>query len=276
MQTNVRCGCGSVIPTADAAPGSRVPCPGCARPFYVGGAHTMRDQRRSRLAMPALVLGLLPITAPLGLLLGIVATLRIGFSAGRRTGIPAALGGAAAGAAWTWGGAMLAAHLLAPSTPAAIATLSPAEQIMTVTLRTIGAAELEYYYKFEERFDVDDEGGGPRFWTADVAGLCFVRDKAGGPANLISPTLALADAAPLGWDEIPKKTAPSGGYAYRVLDPDADIRAGIIVLALPEAGGVTGVLSVTAQGYAVYTKHTDGVVPAAWPADPEAEGWVRR
>ena len=282
MQTNIRCGCGSIIPAAGAPPGSRVPCPGCARPFYVGGAHSMRDQRRSRLATPAMILGLLPVTAPAGALLGAVAALRIGFSAGRRTGMAAALLGAGGGLLWTWLALAVAlpALLAKPAEGPAVAVLSPSEQIMTVNLRSIGTAQLEYYYKYDERYDVDDDGRGPRFWTVDVAGLHFVTDKTEKPASLIPIALALADAAPLGWDEIPGKTVPASGYAYRVLDPQADPQAGVIVVAIPQPLGagatVTGVMTVTTQGYAVYSKDTGGAIPAPWPADPGAAGWTRR
>ena len=275
MLAELRCTCGTQIPTEGVEPGSTIHCPGCGNPFYVPGIHTMREQKGSVLALIAMIGGLLPCTFILGPILGVIALFRIGASGGTLTGKGFAWTGTIAGMFWTAG--FVALLLVIPQMLRK--EISKNETGMYAALVKISHAQKKY---LQQSGDPEDPEVPLEYWIDDVAGLYYEFDIDGeAPMELIPKAIADADADPRG-DYGSGAPTPYSGYLFKAIDPmyievDGEEKPTFAVCAYPAEYGLTGVLTVImSQTGLVWVKDNTGDGPVeTWPVELIADGWTR-
>lgn len=257
MEPQILCACGTPIAISGVPPGTSVPCPGCGKPFYRAGR---REEPVGALPTVAMVLGLIPCTGLLGLILGVVAVCRGGGSR--------AWTGAVAGLFWS---------ILAVVGAIVVPRLGPDPRVANETsaldaVNRIGIAQHNYYTSYSTE---GDPKARPHFWFFDVAGLHYAPNPAGQNLNLIPRTLADADATDPGrWPGQPNPPRPYSGYLVRRVDVEGE---GFAVCAYPVEYGVTGTLTFIRNDKGLtYARDTGGSPPAAWPTNPVGEGWLAR
>lgn len=151
----------------------------------------------------------------------------------------------------------------------------------------IAEVSLQFIRTAEETFKNSDSdaNGVADYWTRDVAGLHFLKDRSGQAIFLIDPATAAAD--PDGAARYGLTAAPKNGYFFKMMVSDQEggvyqkddgktNKARYGVCAYPAAPGATGRFTfITNESGKTWKKDTQGKPVDKWPGkDPSQEGWA--
>jgi hypothetical protein len=143
------------------------------------------------------------------------------------------------------------------------------ERNASTSLRTIWSAQMEFRRKDPKL---------QAFWKKDIAGL-YAAKADGQPMKLIELSIAAADVDPQSDIETFAVRGAKAGHWFRALPhadektPDPQRFAACAFPTNPRSGKYAFIIS---EKNVVYRKGCpDGIPPAAFPAEPEKEGWAK-
>jgi len=149
------------------------------------------------------------------------------------------------------------------------------ERSASTSLKTITSAQADFRANDRDWNHVND------YWRGDIAGLYALKslaDPDGPPIKLIELSVAGADDRPKTGIDAYIVRMPKAGYWYRALlhadekEPDPQRFAACSFPANSSAGKW---MYIVCEDNVIFRKQFRGEVPAVYPKDPVADGWMK-